>query len=166
MDKANSAKKKTELPIVRYLVYLIILTSVVFAASLSKYATTSSTSDHVRVAKFDVDITPCFTWVETPQGYYLDAIFLGDSKDYCFDVENKGEVVVKVRVINADTGDPLISDYVLYDADDNVVALDANGWFYLSVADTYDAFRKIRATVNANDLATIIRFRFEIEQVD
>jgi len=55
----NSKKTaKTPIPLIRYLVYLLIVTLTVTGVSLSKYATSSTANDNAKVAKFDVQVVP------------------------------------------------------------------------------------------------------------
>lgn len=53
----SSKRRKRPLPVLRYLVYLLIVTLVISGVSLSRYSTSSSSGDTARTAKWSIVVT-------------------------------------------------------------------------------------------------------------
>ena len=104
LDSAPSRSKKLlaekrPMPIIRYLIYLLILTVTVTGVSLSRYSTTSAfKGDSARVADFDVEVTHDY-W-NFGQNIDIDSVFnLPSGREYVFTVTNHSEVAVRARLI-------------------------------------------------------------------
>ena len=95
------SKKKNNLPIIRYLIYLMVVTMTVSGVSLSRYVSSSAVSDEARVAQFKVAVTQVdsanqpVTWsIDEFNDVSAHTIAAG-SKQYIFNVKNNSEVKVE-----------------------------------------------------------------------
>jgi len=100
----NSPPQKRSIPIIRYLVYLLIVTTTITGISLSKYSTSISGEDSAKVAKFDVDVSLVSTSppLNNDLGPNTDYIAYDSgilSKTYTFTVTNHSEVSVRARAV-------------------------------------------------------------------
>jgi len=100
---AKQEKKKTA-PLIRYLVYFLILTTALTSVSMSRYLSGGLGGDSARIAKLDVSVAPIYT--PTPMNgllgpntdYFAYNSSVG-SKTYTFTVTNNSEVAVRARTV-------------------------------------------------------------------
>ena len=122
----KNADKKTSLPVIRYLAYLLIATMTVTGVSLSRYSTSSSGSDSARVANFDVVVTHD-SWNYGLTDGIIDASFNQSSgRLYTFTITNNSEVSVRARLI-IDSYDllPALNSFSPQDLNNST---DRSGW--------------------------------------
>ena len=173
MQTSPAKPQKRSMPLIRYLIYLLIVTMTVTGVSLSRYATSTTTNaSPARIAKFDVVVTHTATW---SNGEYDDTSYrLGaGTYGYTFKVTNHSEIAVRARLV-IDAYDsaydslpvinpaPLASPYPQNMSDWVVIA--ANGNFQ-NVSITLRGCGSASPPSNwvgANDL----RMHFEYEQID
>lgn len=169
---AHKDKIKFEIPIVRYLVYLLVVTLAVSGVSLSRYSVSSGTIESARVAKFDVSVIPdepdIWTVDEITGGFSNVSILRADetSRAYSFTITNNSEVAIRAR-INKVTGEPLDrSYYSVADENDANIEVDSNGWFDFSPAGSGADTRDVTISlVSAGDTTNLTIF-FEYQQID
>ena len=104
-------EKKKKLPVVRYMVYMLIITAAVTMVSLSRYSTSSSMGDTSKVAGFNVVITHDNWNVNghpNKDVYSFGAGTTGGTKVYTFTVKNFSEVTVKARLV-VDSADQTVT---------------------------------------------------------
>ena len=140
-------EKKEKLPIIRYMLYVLVVTITVTGVSLSRYSTTSSTGDNARIAHFDISVTHA-PW---SKGEYKDisAHALNGSKTYVFTVTNNGEVPVRVRL-----------DIDTYDG--QLPTVNPPGWFNLAISGSQNVGVTVIGELDGND----IDLHVEYEQID
>ena len=152
------------IPMSRYLLYLLIIVTVVSSVSFSKYVTTEENTHEAKVAKFDVEITHN-TWSVNE---YRDFALLnqGEERDIAFYVRNYGEVAVKVRILNTSDDTPLNRNaYSIYDSDNNPVIVDNNGWFILGPSGSEIDEVTLEGALGVSGQLNEIELYFEYEQV-
>jgi len=143
-------KKKKTYPLIRYLLYLLIVTMTVTGVSLSRYATSVTGTDQARVAKFDVTVTPS-GW--TNGGTAAHAA--GGSKACDLIVTNNSEVAVYARLV-IDSGAA------------NVTSISPAGtattsaWFALAIGGSQTVTVNITGSTTGNN----VQMHVEYEQID
>lgn len=173
LKRSKKHKKKEQfkaLPLMRYLIYLVLATTITSGVSLSRFYTSSQAGDIARVAKFDVEITSSFgqsddTDVTDVQGH---------SKTYTFTVKNNSEVAVRVRAVNpASDNSPYNSqsNYEFVDESGNKIdnlASGTGGWFELTPKGLSDDTRRIKfeLIVSSGGDSKQVEVVFEYEQID
>jgi len=111
MSKKSFRGAKKPLPIIRYLLYLLIVTTTVTGVSLSRYATSSSGEYTARIAELDIEITPAYLGsnrADMPE-YFYELGTTGQTRECLFTVTNNSEVAVRVRLA-ADSELPVVLD--------------------------------------------------------
>ena len=103
LQQIKDEDKKTSLPIIRYLVYLLIVTTTVTGVSLSRYATSMKVNDSARTAKFDVVISHA-EWSEDENNDIFLVSTPDETRKYVFTVTNNSEIDVRarLRIISSD----------------------------------------------------------------
>ena len=87
-------EKKKAVPLMKYMAYLLIITTVVTGVSLSRYLTgIRALDDTARVAGFDIEVTT--TWSDGD----VSAHAPGGLKEYTFTVKNNSEVAVEAMLV-------------------------------------------------------------------
>lgn len=172
LKRSKKHKKKEQfkaLPLMRYLIYLVLATTITSGVSLSRFYTSSQAGDIARVAKFDVEITSSFG--QSDDTDVTDDP--GNSKTYTFTIENKSEVAVRVRAVNPSTNNTYSSpnDYSFTDAswnDDLNIITDNNGWFELTPKGLSGDTRwlKFELIVSSGGDSKQVEVFFEYEQID
>jgi len=107
-SKQNNAKPP--LPIVRYLLYLLLVTTAVTGASFSRYATSSSANDTARVASLNIEVTPDWAGsnrTDMPEHFYSVGT-AGAVNDCSFIVTNHSEAALRMRLV---VEDEIAADY-------------------------------------------------------
>lgn len=94
--------EKSAIPIIRYLVYLLVVITAISGVSLARYtANSASNSDAARVAGFDVTVE-LLTSLNEDLGSLTDYFpndFAATEKKYEFTVTNDSEVAIRARVV-------------------------------------------------------------------
>ena len=150
-EEAHSTeKKKQSLPLIRYLIYLLLVTVTITGVSLSRYSTSVSTDDVARVAKFDVVVSPA-----VPSGD-VSAHAANGNKVYSFNVTNYSDVTVEVQLFvdSYNTNQPTVT----YVGSDPPV----NGWFRLAP----NASRTVDVTIVGISTGNAVSMHVEYRQVD
>lgn len=152
------------IPMSRYLLYLLIITTLVSSFSFSKYKTVSPNDDGARVAKFDVEISHNEWSIDEYNDFAL--LDKGEEREFTFDIKNNGEVAVKFRVLN--TADDTLLDrslYNVYDSNYDLVTIDNNGWFVLGpVGESLDKVT-LEGALGVSGPLNEIEFYIEYEQL-
>ena len=91
------------MPLIRYLVYFLILTTALTSVSLSRYLSGNSAQHSARVARLEVDVTHT-VWTDTTRTDDRDGAFYivgttNAQRSYLFTVTNNSEVTIRARVI-------------------------------------------------------------------
>ena len=175
-SKRHERKKRYKaLPLMRYLVYLVLATTITSGVSLSRFYTSSQAGDIARVAKFDVEIVADskFNGNTTHNG--------GEEESYTFAVKNNSEVAVRVRAVDpSNNNSPYdIGSYDLYNDSEmlNEVnnEVDSQGWFtlmpngdtrYLKSKTFYATEGEASSTENGTTYTNTVKIKFEYEQID
>lgn len=159
---SNEDKIKFEIPIVRYLVYLLVVTLAVSGVSLSRYSVSSDTIQSGRVAKLAGSFTHDI-WSDGDVD--ISVLPLGYTRHYVFTIKNDSEVAMRVRLRDA-TKEPPITNITVVDAGNASVNVDDNGWFDFSPAgsgaDTRIVTMGLESTLDGNHLTIF----FEYKQID
>jgi len=99
---AKQEKKKTA-PLIRYLVYFLILTTALTSVSMSRYLAGDTGGDAARIAKLDVYVAPVYpapmNGLLGPNTDYFAYNSSVGSKTYTFTVTNNSEVAVRARTV-------------------------------------------------------------------
>jgi len=139
--------KKPALPLVRYMAYLLIVTTAITGVSLSRYSTSSSSDDSARVAKFEVVISH-IEWSED-ENNDISLVSTPDGvRNYVFTVTNNSEVAVRARLII------IASDYT--------ATANPTGWTDISP----DNSENITVTVTGTFEGNHVKVYIEYEQID
>ena len=154
-------EKKPALPLIRYLAYLLIVTTVMTGISLSRYSTSYSMYDSARVAKFNVEVIP----VGWENNEVLDIAPNGNKRLH-FEIVNKSEVAVRVRLVDTYTGVPLNVTAVMNSSWITVAWDVANGWFTMTPGGTFDAKRYMMIDIVGTSVGKTVNMRMEYEQID
>ena len=145
MPKDKNVKKKRNNPVVRYMIYCIIVAALFTGISFSRYSTETPAGDSARVAKLNVSITHS-AW--TGGEYYDETVnAAGASVSYTFTVTNNSEVPVRVRLV--------------IDSSDIAVSADTVGWFDLDLG----AAKNVTLTTTGKMDGNNVKCRFEYEQI-
>lgn len=139
--KAETSRRS--LPIVRYMLYLLIVTLTVSGVSLSRYATSSPGADQARVAKLDVVVTHP-GW----NNYDVSSHATGGTKGYELRVTNNSEVAVRARLVIDGSGGSVFAS--------------PSGWFDLPLG----AWQDIAVTVTGTAGGNVVQMHVEYEQID
>lgn len=159
---SNKDKIKFEIPIVRYLVYLLILTLAVSGVSLSRYSVSSGTIQSGRVAK----LAGTFTHDSWSDGDIdISVLPLGDTRDYIFTIINMSEVAMRVRVRDV-TKELPITNITVVDAGNADVNVDGDGWFDFSPAGLGADTRKVTIGLVSTEEGNSLTIFFEYQQID
>lgn len=145
----KKSEKKPAIPIIRYMLYLLIVTITITGVSLSRYATSSSQKDAGRVAGFDVSVTHTGTWSEN-EFEDVSNHLLNGSKVYSFRVTNNSEVAVRARVVidgNSGTA-PIVSP---------------SGTFDIAPHSSRD---NVQITVVGSAVGNLVKMHIEYEQIN
>ena len=103
----GSKAKKRSVPIVRYMVYLLVVTVIVTGVSLSRYTSNLASSDNARVAKLNVTVVPKSAAPDNwANGNVTEVPNFGDARVYNFLVTNNSEVAIRARVYIVSTTNP------------------------------------------------------------
>ena len=143
----HTAKAKTPLPFIRYLIYLLIMTSVVTGFSLSRYATSYSMTNAARVAKFEVVISHV-QWSEDENNDIALTSMPQEPRDYVFTVQNNSEVAVRARLIIHSSG--------------YIAAVNPTGW--VDIAPSHS--ENITVTVIGTFEGNTVNAHIEYEQIN
>ena len=146
--------QKRPMSLMRYLVYLLIVTTTVTGVSLSKYSASSSTDDSARVAKFNVAVAP-IGWANN--GVVAHGITVSNTA-CILRVTNNGEVAVRARLVISSAPAGAVSSI-------NPAAIgrtDISAWFDLAIGGTQDITVNIVGDADGNAVAMYV----EYEQVD
>ena len=157
---AKQEKKKTA-PLIRYLVYFLILTTALTSVSMSRYLSGGLGGDSARVAKFNVVVTHTDTWNVNGRSdrevYFFGRTSTGENRTgtlprvYTLNVENRSEVAVRARLV-IDSADNTVTCIPLTQEAD--IPIGQTQAFTLTVSPGQTLF--------ANDA----RMHFEYEQID
>ena len=139
--------RKHPMPLIRYLVYLLIVTTAITGVSLSRYATSSGVNDSARVAKFDVVISHV-VWSEDENNDISLVSAPGGTRNYVFTTQNNSEVAVRARLIIVS------SDYI---ATEN-----PTGWTDIAPHGSENITVTVTGTFEGNHVKVYI----EYEQID
>ena len=143
-DRCREEKEK--IPIIRYMLYFLIITFIVTGVSLSRYSMASLEQDTSRVAKFNVSVTHT-AWSNGDQD--ISAHKLNGNKVYTFTVTNNSEVAVRARLVIVNNSGP-------------APATNPPAWFDLAVGGT----QNVTVTVNGALDGNVINMRVEYRQID
>jgi hypothetical protein len=114
------------LPIMRYMIYMLIITMTISSVSLSRYASSLARDDSAGVAKFDVSVTHDY-WGSDEYSHISLVQTIGETTDYIFTVTNDSDVAVRARLVilsatSAYTVDPTV-EIPAYDSRDVSVTI-------------------------------------------
>lgn len=142
-------KKQNKLPILRYSIYLFLITITLSNISLSRYTSSAAQSASARVGYFDVTVTSS-SWYKG-----LENVFMAPAPDEnaeCkFTVTNNSEVPVRAR---------LVIDSSASAAQSPVITPD--GWFEVPRQESRD----ITVIVNGTFEGKNMQMHVEYEQID
>lgn len=161
MEEEPDVEEK--LPAVRYLLYLIMLTTIVSSVSFSKFKTTEETINQAKVAKFNVEISHNDWSIDEYNDFAL--LDLGEERKFEFDIKNNSEVAVKIRVMNAKNNNVLDTNlYKFYDKSNNLLSPDNNGWVIMEPSGQTINELTIKGALKVEGLINEIEFYLEYEQ--
>jgi len=160
MHSPSAAPRKRSMPLARYLLYILIITATISGVSLSRYATSETSSDTARVADFHVTVSHHPDDEEWNQNEFKDIEIFKDlnvsnpSKSYKFLLENTSEAAVRAK---------FVLDYA-----DNTVSITApagitmNNWFTMGKGETKVVTVKVLGAALGNNA----QIHVEYEQID
>ncbi|MCL2813890.1 MAG: hypothetical protein FWD23_04760 [Oscillospiraceae bacterium] len=144
--KIQRRERKPLFPVIGYLVYFLIVTTIVTGVSFSKYSVNSPAGDTARVAEFDVVITP-LGWSNDNISSHAS----GKNKVYTLTAANNGEVAVRARlVIDSST----VS---------NSCVVSPSGWFELAAL---GGMQNVTVSITGHPAGNEVKMRVEYEQID
>ena len=101
MDNIQKNENKNKKPVIRYLIYILLVTIIVVGVSFSRYATTLSGKDTARVASFEYEITgPATEELRIYIPIYATAKLSVDPDDDCMFDDDGVSVIREVNVTN------------------------------------------------------------------
>lgn len=163
---ANKDKIKFQIPIVRYLVYLLVVTLAVSGVSLSRYSVSSGTIESARVAKLAGTFTHDDTWTIDEYNDF-SVLPVGQHKDYVFTIKNDSEVAMRVRIMDVSTSAVLQSNYYsVFDGSGQSGVTVTNGWFDFSPAGLPDDTRTVTISLDSTTTGNNLTIFFEYQQID
>ena len=156
MQTSPVKPQKRSMPLIRYLIYLLIVTMTVTGVSLSRYATSTTTNaSPARIAKFDVTVTPS-GWIKngtTAPGKDLT------HKDCVMTVENNSEVSVRARLVIFSDSQNAVSSITPSASPSSVIH---SAWFNLAIGGTQNVTVSIAGASSGNEVQMYV----EYNQVD
>ena len=152
----SAIPRKRKTPIIRYLLYALIVTMTVTGVSLSRYATSESASDTARVADFKVTVShPGWNQNEFKDiEIFKNLNVANPNKSYQFTLENDSEVAVRAKFV--------------LDYSDNTVSITSpagitmNNWFVVDKGET----KVVTLNVLGATLGNNAKVHVEYEQLD
>ena len=140
-------EQREKLPLVRYVLYVLLVTFTVTGVSFSRYSTTSSLEDLARMANFNVSVTHA----PFSHGEYADisSHVLNGNKAYVFTVTNNSEVTVRARLV--------VDSY-----DGEAPTVNPSTWFDLASNAAQNVTITVVGAVDGND----VNLRVEYEQIN